>query len=58
MCDPDRVVVMLRDHLTCACEGCGRALTDESLMLVLTDRAGERRAYECACSVVTVTVVR
>jgi hypothetical protein len=50
---------MLRD-LRCACEayGCERELGEESLMLVMKTAAGERRAYECACGAVTITVVR
>ncbi|NHN57784.1 MULTISPECIES: hypothetical protein [Halorussus] len=50
---------MLED-LRCACDavGCERALGEDELMLRMTTEAGERRAYECACGAVTVTVVR
>ncbi len=50
---------MLND-LACACEApeCGRPLSEESLMLVMRNAAGERRAYECDCGAVTITVVR
>ena len=46
--------------LVCACEGsnCDQRLRDEQLMLVMKTTAGERRAYECECGTVTVTVVR
>ncbi|UPV99085.1 hypothetical protein M0R88_11160 [Halorussus gelatinilyticus] len=51
--------VMLED-LRCVCDGrnCERALGENDLMLRMTTDAGERRAYECACGAVTVTVVR
>ncbi|MFC4449208.1 hypothetical protein [Halorussus aquaticus] len=50
---------MLED-LRCACEArsCQRTLGEEELMLRMTTDAGERRAYECACGAVTVTVVQ
>ena len=48
------------DELACTCdaEGCERPLTDEERMLVYRTEAGERRAYECTCGAVTVTVRR
>jgi len=51
--------VML-ENLTTRCEaaGCNRPLDDDALMLALRTEAGERRAYECSCGAVTVTVVR
>lgn len=50
---------MLED-LRCACDapGCERTLGENQLMLRMETTAGERRAYECACGAVTVTVVR
>ena len=48
------------ENLTTRCEavGCDRPLDDDTLMLALRTEAGERRAYECSCGAVTVTVVR
>jgi hypothetical protein len=48
------------ENLTSTCEaaGCDRSLDDDALMLAMRTEAGERRAYECACGAVTVTVVR
>ncbi|WP_167599401.1 hypothetical protein [Halorussus marinus] len=48
------------DDLRCACDapGCDRALGDDQLLVRMVTAAGERRAYECACGAVTVTVVR
>jgi hypothetical protein len=43
---------------TCAGSGCERTLGENELMLGMQTDAGERRAYECACGAVTVTVVR
>ena len=50
---------MLED-LRCACDapGCERTLGENQLMLRMETTAGERRAYECTCGAVTVTVVR
>jgi len=42
------------EDLTATCRGCERSLTDPHL--VYRDEGGERRAYECACGTVTVTV--
>lgn len=43
-----------------ACEAtdCGRELEDDQLALTMQTAAGERRAYECECGAVTVTLVR
>jgi hypothetical protein len=46
------------ENLTSTCGGCDRSLDDGALMLSMRTEAGERRAYECACGAVTVTVVR
>jgi hypothetical protein len=48
------------ENLTSTCEatGCDRPLDDDALVLSMRTEAGERRAYECACGAVTVTVVR
>lgn len=48
------------DEIACTCdaEGCTRTLTDDDCMLAYRTEAGERRAYECACGDVTVTVHR
>jgi len=42
---------------TCEADGCERTLGDEPELVYRTD-GGERRAYECACGAVTVTVHR
>lgn len=44
------------EELTCTCGSCERELGDSSLQLVYRTNEGERRAYECACGAVTVTV--
>ena len=48
------------DELTATCEadGCDRQLTDDECALVYRTAGGERRAYECDCGAVTVTVSR
>ncbi|MFB6165932.1 MAG: hypothetical protein ABEJ31_12300 [Haloarculaceae archaeon] len=46
------------EELTCTCHGCERELPESALALSYRDDGGERRAYECACGAVTVTVVR
>jgi hypothetical protein len=48
------------DELACTCEaeGCDRPLDDGDCMLVYRTEAGQRRAYECSCGEVTVTVHR
>jgi len=45
-------------EIACRCESanCSRKLTDGDCMLVFRNEGGERRAYECACGHVTVTV--
>ena len=43
---------------TCEQEGCDRPLCDDNCMLVYRTDHGERRAYECDCGAVTVTVHR
>jgi hypothetical protein len=43
---------------TCEAEGCDRSLSPSECMLVFRTDAGERRAYECDCGAVTVTVAR
>jgi hypothetical protein len=47
--------------LACTCDAvdCDRSLDDDDdLALTMVTAAGERRAYECECGEVTVTVVR
>jgi hypothetical protein len=46
------------DEIACRCEatGCERRLDDGNCQLVFRTEGGERRAYECACGHVTVTV--
>ncbi|WP_458206617.1 hypothetical protein [Haladaptatus sp. NG-SE-30] len=46
--------------LRCACEatGCEKRLGESNLMLVMETAGGTRRAYECDCGAVTVTVTR
>lgn len=46
------------DELAASCENCETALDDSTCMLVYRTEAGERRAYECDCGHVTVTVHR
>jgi hypothetical protein len=48
------------DGLGCTCggTGCDRSLEADDCMLVYRTEAGERRAYECGCGAVTVTVHR
>jgi hypothetical protein len=41
---------------TCEAAGCERELTTPTL--VFRDEGGERRAYECTCGAVTVTVAK
>lgn len=43
---------------TCESESCERTLSENDRMLVYTTELGERRAYECACGAVTITVHR
>lgn len=48
------------EQISCACEAveCGRELREDQLMLAMETDAGERRAYECDCGAVTVTVTK
>ncbi|WP_193767665.1 hypothetical protein [Halorientalis pallida] len=46
------------EELSCTCSGCDRELREESLRLTYRTDGGERRAYECACGTVTITVAR
>ncbi|MCT9095973.1 hypothetical protein [Haloarchaeobius sp. HME9146] len=46
------------EHLTGTCEGCDATLDADRLMLTMRTDGGVRRAYECTCGAVTVTVVR
>jgi len=48
---------MLTD-LSCDCESCGRSLESASPAITMRTDAGERRAYECPCGAITVTVAR
>ncbi|WP_168192928.1 MULTISPECIES: hypothetical protein [Halostella] len=43
---------------TCEDGECDRALSDDALMLEMERDGGVRRAYECDCGAVTVTVVK
>jgi len=59
MYPPDEPCGMLSE-IACRCEaeGCSRELTDGDCQLVFQTAGGERRAYECDCGFVTVTVAR
>lgn len=48
------------DKLACKCEDpdCDRWLARDEHMLTMTTEGGTRRAYECACGTVTVTVLK
>lgn len=46
------------EQLSCTCDRCNAPLGDEQLILSITTDTGTRRAYECSCRAVTVTVVR
>ena len=48
------------DECACTCDapGCDRPLGDDEFMLAMETTGGVRRAYECACGAVTVTMVR
>lgn len=41
---------------TCDAAGCERALVPSDCQLVVQRSGGERRAYECICGAVTITV--
>jgi hypothetical protein len=45
------------EELACTCERCSATLGENEFMLAMTTPDGERRAYECECGAVTVTVV-
>ncbi|MCU4741909.1 hypothetical protein OB955_20825 [Halobacteria archaeon AArc-m2/3/4] len=45
------------EQLSCTCDRCETPLGDEQLILSMTTDAGTRRAYECSCRAVTITVV-
>jgi hypothetical protein len=46
------------EELTCTCVGCDRELAADAHQLSNRTDGIERRAYECACGAVTVTVAR
>lgn len=48
------------ENLSCTCEaaGCDQPLSPEECMLVFQTEEGKRRAYECDCGAVTITVSR
>lgn len=46
------------EELTCTCHSCERELDDGALQVVFRDPGGERRAYECDCGAISVTVAR
>jgi hypothetical protein len=43
---------------TCDADECDNSLSETERMLVYETVDGERRAYECSCGAVTITVVR
>lgn len=43
---------------TCDADGCAHALSEDERMLIYRTSEGERRAYECDCGAVTITVHR
>ena len=43
---------------TCGADGCDRELRERDRMVVYRTAGGERRAYECVCGAVTITVHR
>jgi len=46
------------DSVTAACEACDRPLAPDACHLAVETADGERRAYECDCGAVTITVVQ
>jgi hypothetical protein len=57
MCAPPLLLDMLEELAsTCEAAGCDRSLDADNCMLVYRTDAGERRAYECECGAVTVTI--
>jgi hypothetical protein len=50
---------MLKDlSPTCDDDDCPNTLSDAECMLVYETPAGKRRAYECSCGAVTITVTK
>ncbi|GAB7018317.1 hypothetical protein [Halostagnicola bangensis] len=45
------------EELSCTCEHCDQSLESNRLMLSMRTEDGTRRAYECDCGAVTITVV-
>jgi len=43
---------------TCENAGCDRLLQESDCMMVYQTEAGTRRAYECSCGTVTITVTK
>jgi len=43
---------------TCEADDCDRRLRERDRMLVYHTESGERRAYECVCGAVTITIHR
>jgi hypothetical protein len=48
----------MTEELSCTCGGCDRELRAESRRITYWTEAGERRADECPCGAVTITVAR
>ncbi|ADJ15923.1 hypothetical protein [Halalkalicoccus jeotgali] len=46
------------ERLACTCEGCDRPLTVDDPELEFRRGECRRRAYECGCGTVTITVAR
>lgn len=46
------------EELACTCHSCDRELDGDVPRIVYRDAGGERRAYECPCGAVSVTVAR
>ena len=46
------------DGVSATCESCSRSLDPDACRLVVETEGGVRRAYECDCGAVTITVVR
>ncbi|QSG14598.1 Uncharacterized protein HSEST_1063 [Halapricum desulfuricans] len=55
---PRHLAVGMLNELTSTCEHCDRVLDDDHCMLVFETDEGQRRAYECDCGAVTITVHR
>jgi len=52
------VAMLGLDSVTAACEACDRPLAPDACHLAVETADGERRAYECDCGAVTITVVQ